>query len=286
MQVLQTIEQVREALRPARRAGRRIGFVPTMGAMHDGHWSLVDRARQTSDEVVVSIFVNPLQFGPSEDLEAYPRSLENDLAGCERRGCDWVFLPTLREMYPHEVLTRVVVRRLNEPLCGRTRTGHFEGVATVVCKLFNIVLPDVAFFGEKDFQQLVIVRRMVRDLNLSVEIVACPTVRAPDGLALSSRNAYLNPDQRSRAVSLSAALRAAAEAVKHGERDARRLIASVGQGIAHAGPVEIEYVEVVDPETLEAVERVDRPARLCVAARFGPARLIDNIALDGGACAP
>lgn len=282
MQVLETIEQVRQALRPARQAGRRVGFVPTMGALHEGHWSLVDQARAACDEVVVSIFVNPLQFGPSEDLDAYPNTLERDLTGCAEHGCDWVFTPPPRQMYPDHTLTRVAVRRLCEPLCGRNRPGHFEGVTTVVCKLFNIVLPDVAFFGEKDFQQLAIVRRMVRDLNMPVEIVGCPTVREPDGLAISSRNAYLDPDQRSRAASISAALGEAVDAVKQGVRDARELIARVRERIAEAKPVEVEYVEVVDPNTLESVEKIDRPVRMCVAARFGSARLIDNIALDVG----
>jgi pantoate--beta-alanine ligase len=282
MQVLETIAQVREALGPVRRAGSRVGFVPTMGALHEGHWSLVERARQACDQVVVSIFVNPLQFGPNEDLAAYPRPLEHDLAGCACYGCDWVFTPAPGEMYPDDTLTRIVVHRLSEPLCGRTRIGHFEGVATVVCKLLNIVWPDVAFFGEKDFQQLVVIRRMVRDLNMPVEIVGCPTVREPDGLARSSRNAYLDPDQRRRAASISAALRQAVEAVRHGERDVRRLSAGVRQHLADAGPAQIEYVEVVDADTLEPLEMVERPARLCVAARFGPARLIDNVALDAG----
>ena len=285
MQVIRTIEQVRQALRPARQAGRRVGLVPTMGALHEGHWSLVDRARQTCAEVAVSIFVNPLQFGTGEDIDSYPRTEEHDLTGCAEHGCAWVFAPSPQEIYPDQVLTSVTVRRLSTPLCGRTRTGHFQGVATVVCKLLNIVLPDVAFFGEKDYQQLVVIRRMVRDLNMPVEIVGCPTVREPDGLAVSSRNAYLDADQRSRAVSISAALREAVDAVKQGAHDARRLIADVEQRIARAGPVDIEYVEVVDLDTLEAVETIDRPARMCVAAKFGRARLIDNIPLyvGGGA---
>ena len=253
-----------------------------MGALHDGHWSLVDLARRTCDAVVVSIFVNPLQFGPTEDLDAYPRALDRDLTGCEQRGCDIVFTPSPREMYPDHTLVGVVVRRLSESLCGRTRKGHFGGVATVVCKLFNIVLPDAAFFGEKDFQQLVIIRRMVRDLNMPVEIVACPTVREPDGLAVSSRNIYLDPTQRLQAVSISAALREAADAVKRGARDVRALITAAERRITEAGAADIEYVEIVDPDTLEAIEVIERPARMCVAARFGSARLIDNMALDVG----
>ena len=282
MRVLQTIEQVRQALGPAKRAGRRVGFVPTMGALHDGHWSLVDRARRTCDEVVVSIFVNPLQFGPTEDLDAYPCTPERDLAGCEQRGCDAVFAPSPREMYPDDTLTSVAVRRLSEPLCGRSRKGHFDGVVTVVCKLFNIVLPDAAFFGEKDFQQLVIIRRMVRDLNMPVEIVACPTVREPDGLAVSSRNAYLDGAQRMQATSISAALGEAADAVKRGARDVRPLIAAVRRRITEAGAADIEYAEVVDPDTLKAVDVLERSARMCVAAKFGTARLIDNMPLDVG----
>ena len=282
MRVLQTIEQVRQALGPAKCAGRRVGFVPTMGALHDGHWSLVDRARRTCDEVAVSIFVNPLQFGPTEDLDAYPCTPERDLAGCEQRGCDAVFAPSPRAMYPDDTLTSVAVRRLSEPLCGRSRKGHFDGVVTVVCKLFNIVLPDAAFFGEKDFQQLVIIRRMVRDLNMPVEIVACPTVREPDGLAVSSRNAYLDGAQRMQATSISAALGEAADAVKRGARDVRPLIAAVRRRITEAGAADIEYAEVVDPDTLKAVDVLERSARMCVAAKFGTARLIDNMPLDVG----
>ena len=253
-----------------------------MGALHDGHWSLVDRARRTCDEVVVSIFVNPLQFGPTEDLDAYPCTPERDLAGCEQRGCDAVFAPSSREMYPNDTLTSIAVRRLSEPLCGRSRKGHFDGVVTVVCKLFNIVLPDAAFFGEKDFQQLVIIRRMVRDLNMPVEIVACPTVREPDGLAVSSRNAYLDGAQRMQATSISAALGEAADAVKRGARDVRPLIAAVRRRITEAGAADIEYAEVVDPDTLKAVDVLERSARMCVAAKFGTARLIDNMPLDVG----
>lgn len=280
MQVLETIEQIRDALRPIRQAGRRIGLVPTMGALHEGHWSLVEAARRSCDDVIVSVFVNPLQFGPGEDLNAYPQPLDADLAGCKQRGCGWVFAPSAREMYPGDPLTTVAVRQLAEPLCGRTRKGHFEGVTTVVCKLFNVAQPDAAFFGEKDYQQLVVIQRMVQDLDIPVEIVACPTVREPDGLAISSRNAYLDADQRSRATSISAALHEASEAVRQGEQDAQRLIADARRRIARTGAVDIEYVEIVDPDTLEAMERVDRPARICVAARFGGARLIDNVPLN------
>lgn len=279
MQVLETIERMREALRPVRRAGRRIGCVPTMGALHEGHWSLLEVARRSCDDVVVTLFVNPLQFGPGEDLEAYPRPLEADLAGCARRGCDWAFVPSAQEMYPDDTLAAVTIRRLTEPLCGRTRPGHFDGVATVVCKLFNIVQPDAAFFGEKDYQQLVVIRRMVRDLDVPVDIVGCPTVREPDGLAVSSRNAYLDADQRRAATSISAALREAVDAVGQGERDARRLIAGVERRIADSGAGSIEYVEIVDPVTLQAVSIVDGTARICVSARFGRARLIDNTQL-------
>ncbi|MCK4660913.1 MAG: pantoate--beta-alanine ligase [Phycisphaerae bacterium] len=280
MRTYETIAQLRQALNPARRAGHRIGFVPTMGALHEGHWSLVSQARRSCDEVVVSIFVNPLQFGPGEDMGSYPQTLERDLDGCARHGCDRVFTPSPRQMYPDHTLTRVAVRRLGEPLCGQARKGHFEGVATVVCKLFNVVGPDAAFFGEKDFQQLVIIRRMAHDLNMPVEIVGCPTVREPDGLAVSSRNVHLDADQRSRATSIAAALGEAAEFASHGQREVPQLIAHVRERIAQAGPVQIEYVEVVDPETLEALEVIDQPARMCVAAKYGSVRLIDNMPLD------
>jgi pantoate--beta-alanine ligase len=282
MEVLHTIPEVRVTLGALRRAGHRIGFVPTMGALHEGHWSLLQQARDADTAVVASIFVNPLQFGPTEDLAAYPRPLEADLDGCARHGCAAVFVPTAKTIYPDGMCTRVAVGRLGAALCGRSRPGHFEGVATVVCKLFNIVQPDVAFFGEKDFQQLVVIRRMVLDLDLPITIVGCPTVREPDGLARSSRNAYLDADQRRRAAAISAGLRRATDLFHAGERDARRLIAAVEDTLAPAQPAGIDYVAIVDSESLEPLAVVDRPARLCVAVRFGTARLIDNVALDAG----
>jgi pantoate--beta-alanine ligase len=251
-----------------------------MGALHEGHGSLIKVAGAQCGRVAVSIFVNPLQFGPAEDLEAYPRTLERDVALCERLGCDWVFAPAPREMYPDHTLTRVSVRQLGEVLCGGSRPGHFDGVATVVCKLLNIVGPDEAFFGEKDFQQLVVIRRMVRDLNLPITIVGCPTVREPDGLAMSSRNVYLSPEERHRATSVYAALREAARAVKEGERDSSRLVEQARAQLAQAQPAGIDYVEIVDPDTLAPMPHLTRPARMCVAVRFGAARLIDNIALE------
>ena len=278
MEVAETVAQVRNWLTPVRRAGRSVGFVPTMGALHDGHWSLVDRARRETDAVAVSIFVNPLQFGPREDFRQYPRPREADLAGCRSRGVGLVFYPAVVEMYPDPSRTRVQMEQLGAVLCGRSRPGHFDGVCTVVCKLFNIVQADKAYFGEKDYQQLVIIRQMVRDLNMPVEIVACPTVREADGLALSSRNTYLPADQRRRAVAISAALREAAAGVAAGERDASRVIAAISSRIQDAGAASVDYVSVVHPDTLEDLPVIGRPARICVAARFGTTRLIDNIA--------
>ncbi|MCP4592063.1 MAG: pantoate--beta-alanine ligase [bacterium] len=280
MRTAHTITDLRKALQPLRRDGRRVGLVPTMGALHDGHWSLVEQARRSCETVVASIFVNPLQFSPGEDYEAYPRVLDDDVAGCAQRGCDVVFAPAPGEMYPSPPLARVAVRGLSERLCGRTRTGHFDGVATVVAKLFNVVQPDAAYFGEKDYQQLVVIRRMVRDLNMPIDVVSCPTVRDPDGMALSSRNAYLDADQRSHARLISAALYEAVESVRSGERDGRRVLAEAGRRLAADPVLQVEYVEIVHPKTLEPVARIDHPARLCVAARVDAVRLIDNMLLD------
>lgn len=279
----ETISDVRGCIHDARRRGASIGFVPTMGALHEGHWSLIERARGESDVTVVSIFVNPLQFSAGEDFDEYPRTRDADLAGCAERGVDIVFCPSIAEMYGQETLTGVHVRFLSEPLCGRFRPGHFDGVCTVVCKLFNVVAPDKAYFGEKDYQQLVVVRRMVQNLSIPVEVIACPTVRERDGLALSSRNANLSPATRARASVMYEALAEAARAVAEGERDAAALAEGVTARIEKGGAVAIDYVSVVDPETLEAMGRIDRPARICAAARFDHVRLIDNVFVDGGA---
>jgi len=282
MDVMERIADVRVAIRAARRAGRRIGLVPTMGALHAGHYSLLDAARRDGDFVAVSIFVNPTQFGPGEDLDAYPRSPEADRAGCRRRGVDLLFAPSVQEMYPDgPPATEVRVGGLSEALCGRSRPTHFAGVCLVVAKLLNIVQPDRAYFGRKDYQQLVIVRRMVRDLNLPVEIVGCPTVREADGLAVSSRNAYLTTEQRRQAPALHAALDRAREEIEERRPPAWDVIETVRAHLrAHAPDGEIDYVEIVDPRTLAPVESTDERVLVAAAVRLGRARLIDNVLVD------
>jgi pantoate--beta-alanine ligase len=275
-----TAREMTEIAAAARAAGRRTGFVPTMGALHEGHLSLIARARGDCDEVVTSIYVNPLQFGPREDFAAYPRDLERDSALCRDAGVTFLFAPSEGEVHLPDHRTWISVAGLEDVLCGRTRPGHFKGVATVVAKLFAIVQPHAAFFGEKDAQQLRIIRRMVRDLHLGVEIVGCPTVRAADGLALSSRNAYLSPAERAAAPVLHRALAAAAEAARAGERDAARLAAGVRAAIAAEPLARLDYAEAVDDDTLEPVAAIRGRVLLAVAAYFGRARLIDNVVLE------
>ncbi|MER3558608.1 MAG: pantoate--beta-alanine ligase, partial [Armatimonadota bacterium] len=260
-------------------AGHAIHFVPTMGYFHEGHLSLMRRAKADGGRVLVSLFVNPLQFGPQEDLERYPRDFERDSAMAESVGVDALFAPDTEEIYPSDFQTRVQVQRLSQPLCGRSRPGHFEGVATVVLKLFNIVTPDRAYFGEKDYQQLRIIQQMVHDLNLSVVIVPCPIVREPDGLAMSSRNVYLTPEQRADAGVIYRSLCWAQQQVQEGERNAQALRQQVSEQIAQSPHARIDYVEIVDAESLEPLAFIDRPARLAVAVYLGKARLIDNVPL-------
>ncbi|MCB9535710.1 MAG: pantoate--beta-alanine ligase [Myxococcales bacterium] len=280
MDVLHTKAEMRAWSRARRKGGLRIGFVPTMGFLHDGHLSLIDRARAGADRVVVSIFVNPTQFAPGEDLDRYPRDLQGDLRKCRARNVDAVFLPTPAEMYPPDAATTVHVPTLARPLCGRDRPTHFAGVCTIVTKLFNVVQPDVAAFGEKDFQQLAIVRRMTRDLDLPIEIVGGPIVREPDGLAMSSRNANLTPDQRREAVALSKGLAAARAIWDAGGRDPRALEAAARAVVEAAAGAEIDYVEARHPDDLTAIEgKVDR-AVLALAVRFGGTRLIDNAVFE------
>ncbi len=274
-----TIDEVRGRVAEARRRGKRIGLVPTMGALHEGHLALIRAARAASGHVVVSIFVNPTQFVAGEDFERYPRPLEADLAACRGAGVDLVFAPTAAEMYPAGSVTRLSVPILSEKMCGAFRPGHFDGVCTVVAKLFAIVQPDAAWFGEKDAQQLAIVRRMAADLNLPVEVRACPTVREPDGLARSSRNAYLAADERRRALVLARALGEAEAAIRAGGRDAAAVAEAVRRRIAQEEGVELQYVAVVDPDTLEDLGTIQDRALVAVAARVGKTRLIDNVLL-------
>jgi len=279
MKIWKTIEEMRSASSAARREGKRFGFVPTMGALHEGHLSLVRAAKAKSDVVAVSIFVNPLQFGPTEDLAKYPRSFERDRALLETEAVDILFAPQPEEMYPKGGVTYVTVEGLSEKLCGRSRPGHFRGVTTVVAKLFHIVEPDLAFFGQKDAAQATIIRRMVRDLNLPVEIVVCPIVREPDGLAMSSRNAYLSPQERKTALVLNRSLTETKNRFDQGERNARKLIAAGKRVMAQESRVRLDYFEIVDPDTLDPVLEVTRSALVAIAALVGNTRLIDNILL-------
>ncbi len=277
-------DRVRELQRwsdAERCAGRRIALVPTMGALHEGHLSLVRIGLQHADRVVASIFVNPTQFGPGEDFDAYPRQVEADVTKLARVGVDAVFLPSVGEMYPEGNATWVDVEGITDGLCGASRPGHFRGVATIVSRLFHAAKPHVAVFGEKDFQQLAVIRRMTRDLLFDIEIVPGPTVREPDGLAMSSRNQNLSPEAREQAVCLNAALREARELVRAGVRDAAKLVAAARGRIQREPLARIDYVEVVDADSLAAVDRVDDRALMAVAVRFGTTRLIDNTILQG-----
>lgn len=278
MERLERIPAVRARSRAWRRAGARVGLVPTMGALHAGHLSLVAAARAACDHVVASVFVNPTQFGPGEDLDAYPRDLEGDAAKLAAAGCDALFTTPAGAMYPPGYATWVTVEGLTETLCGASRPGHFRGVTTVVTKLLHIAEPDAAFFGEKDRQQLAVIRRLVADLDLPVEVVGCPIVREPDGLALSSRNAYLSADERSRAVALSRGLRRANAAFAAGERAADALTGLVAAELEGAADA-VDYVAAVDPATMQPVARAAPGVVLAVAARLGATRLIDNHAL-------
>ena len=281
MIVVEQIDAVRRQIAWARGEGKTVGLVPTMGALHEGHLSLIDAARAGCDVVVVSIFVNPTQFAPSEDLARYPRKPAADAVACESRGVDVIFMPSADEMYGSGGLTEITVGALSRGLCGRSRPAHFAGVCTVVAKLLNIVQPDRAYFGAKDFQQVAIIRRMVADLNFPVEIVTCPIVREADGLAMSSRNANLSPDQRRQAVALSQSLGLAERLIGDGVPPAETVFAAMRDHLAAAAPDgEIDYIEMVDPRELTSVETAARPVLVALAVRFGPTRLIDNVLVD------
>jgi pantoate--beta-alanine ligase len=283
MRVLRTINEVRTALEPTRRAGHTIGLVPTMGALHEGHRSLIDRARADCDVVVVSLFVNPAQFNEHADLDRYPRQEQRDRELAETAGADLLFAPAAEEVYPAGFSTSVEVHGLTDRLEGAVRgAGHFRGVTTVVTKLLNIVSPDVAYFGQKDAQQAIVIRRLVEDLNFNVRIEACPTVREADGLAMSSRNARLSREERARALAVPRALAAAAAAVTDGERSADVLRAGAREAMS-AFDVEPEYIALVQPDTLDPVSYLEQPALFAIAARVGETRLIDNVILSPGA---
>jgi pantoate--beta-alanine ligase len=284
VQTVKTLQMLRTTLGHLRGGGASIALVPTMGALHEGHLTLVRRAREAADHVVASIFVNPKQFGPNEDLDAYPRQLAEDAAMLESEGVSLLWAPAAEAMYPAGFATSIGVAGVSDGLCGAARPGHFDGVATVVCKLFNQVQPDMAFFGEKDFQQLAVIRTMARDLDLTRPhvdaIIGVPTVREADGLAMSSRNRYLTPEQRTAAAALPLALATAAQSMAEGHQPVGLAVSAAEEDLQRAG-FRVDYLEVVDAETLVPIEALaDRPARILVAARIGTTRLIDNMAVN------
>ena len=278
-----SVKEVREATWNWKKRGFSVGLVPTMGYLHPGHISLIERARKENDMVVVSIFINPIQFGPNEDLDKYPRDMAHDRQVCEKAGAELIFTPEPSEMYPSENFAFVDIKELGNGLCGARRPGHFRGVCTVVSKLFNIVLPDRAYFGEKDAQQLAIIRRMVRDLNFGTEIVSCPIVREADGLAMSSRNLYLSSEERKAALALSRSLGAARELMRKGEKNAVKIKEAIAAGISAEPLARIDYAEIVDSADLSPVEKIERPVLAAVAVYFGKTRLIDNFTFGGEA---
>ena len=279
MRIIQNTVDMREASRGLRRVGKRVGFVPTMGALHEGHLSLVRAAKTQCDVVAASIFVNPTQFGPNEDFSKYPRTFERDCELFTKEGIELLFAPAVEEMYPAGAVTYVTVESMSERLCGKSRPGHFRGVTTVVSKLFNIVEPDVAFFGQKDAAQVAIIRRMVRDLNIPVEIAVCSIVREADGLAMSSRNTYLDPQQRKAALVLYKSLQEMKHCFESGESNTGKLAEQGRKVFAQEPSVRLDYLEIVDPDNLEAIGKIDNTALVAVAAFLGATRLIDNMVL-------
>lgn len=280
MKLVKTIEEMRAFRKATRKNSKRFGLVPTMGALHEGHLSLVRAARDKSDIVAVSIFVNPTQFGPQEDFAKYPRNLESDCALLQREHVDVIFAPSVEDMYPAGAATWVTVEGMSDRLRGRSRPGHFRGVTTVVSKLFHIIEPDAAFFGQKDAAQVAIIRRMVRDLNMPVSVEVCPIIRESDGLALSSRNAYLNPGERKSALVLYRSLRRAQELFDRGERESAKLIATAKQEFAKEPSARLDYFDIVDPDSLESIRAISKRALIAVAAYVGNTRLIDNIVVN------
>ena len=280
MEITGSIKRVREQVREWRKAGLTVGLVPTMGYLHEGHKSLIDKAVEQNDKVVVSVFVNPMQFGPTEDLESYPRDMDRDAALCENAGAALIFHPEPEEMYDDNFSSFVDMNTLTGGLCGKTRPIHFRGVCTVVAKLFNIVTPDRAYFGQKDAQQLAVIRHMVNDLSFGIEIVGCPIIREEDGLAKSSRNTYLNEDERKAALVLSRSLKEGRKLVDAGEKDAAKVKKTITDIIEKEALAKIDYVEVVDWNTLEPVEKIDGPILTAIAVYIGKTRLIDNFIVE------
>lgn len=276
MKISGSISEVRQIVKEWRKEGLTVGLVPTMGYLHEGHKSLIDKAVKENDRVVVSVFVNPIQFGPTEDLASYPRDLERDAKLCEEAGANLIFHPEKEEMYFDDFSTFVEVQGVSKGLCGKSRPIHFRGVCTVVTKLFNIVKPDRAYFGQKDAQQLAVVKRMVRDLNMDIEIIGCPIIREEDGLAKSSRNTYLSPEERKAAVILSKSLKLGKEAIEAGERDCKKIIDIITNNINTEKLAKIDYVEIVDPLSIENIDKIENSALVAMAVYIGKTRLIDN----------
>lgn len=280
MRIVRSIKQMFQVSQQQRLSNRRIGFVPTMGALHQGHLSLIRKARKENDKVIVSIFVNPVQFCPKEDFKRYPRPVKKDIACCQKEGVDFIFYPSAQDMYPQGYRTYVRVEGLSSMLCGRSRPGHFQGVTTVVAKLFNIVRPDIAYFGQKDAQQAMIIKRMVRDLNIAVEIKLMPTVREKDGLAMSSRNQYLNQEERKDADVLLRALNLAKDSVKAGVQDTVVIINQMRKMILAKKRVKIDYIAIVDADELTLVKKITDRCLIALAVWIGKTRLIDNVIIN------
>jgi len=279
--IVEKVKDMKKLSEKYLKENKTIGFVPTMGFLHEGHLSLVRRAREENDIVVVSIFVNPTQFGPNEDYESYPRDFERDVKLLKELNVDVVFYPSVEEMYPKDFSTYVEETKLSRYLCGKSRPGHFRGVCTIVTKLFNIVRPTRAYFGQKDAQQFRVIKRMVRDLNMDVELVECPIVREHDGLAMSSRNIYLSDDERAQALALYNSLKLAENLIKSGERDAEVVKNAMKEFLSRYDKVKIDYVEIVDEETLEPVKHIEGKVIVAIACWVGKARLIDNVIVQG-----
>lgn len=279
--IINTIKELRKIIKSEKSNGKSIGFVPTMGFLHEGHISLIKKAKEENDFVIVSVFVNPIQFGPNEDFERYPRNIEKDIKLAFEAGCNVVFNPEVEEMFPDKVLkTKVLVEGLTNPLCGRSRPSHFQGVTTIVTKLFNIVAPNNAYFGQKDAQQAAVLMKMVRDLNFDLKVVMCPIVREKDGLALSSRNVYLNPQERKEALVLSKSLFLAEDLIKSGEKNPNIIIKDMTKKIKTSPLGEIEYIEILDFRTLKEVSKISGKILIALAVKFGTTRLIDNIIME------
>ncbi len=280
IEIIETVDSMQEKAEEIRLSGKKIGLFPTLGFLHEGHLELIRQGRKRADILVMSLFVNPTQFGPNEDLDKYPRDIEGDIKKAEGEGVDLVFMPSPAEMYPDGFQSSVIVKRITDFLCGQYRPGHFEGVTTVVAKLFNIIKPHFALFGQKDFQQLAVIKRMVKDLNMDIEIVEVPTVREHDGLAMSSRNKYLNPEERKSALCIKKSIDTAIKMAGEGELRSDKIIASLRNLIMSFPSSDIEYINICDPETLEDINTLKEKSLLALAVKVGTTRLIDNCVID------